>query len=328
MLFKTISEIKTFLPVGAGNDYGRLKPHIENAEQKYIKPLLGTNMYEELEEFYDAAYPEDPTEVQEATKKLLEKVQHALIHLAYFVGFDFLNIQATDAGFHRSESQTQKGLYKYQEDNLREYFQQSGLNGLDDVLVFLENNIAHFGEFKASNNWTELKESFLPTVAVIEKIPYNLHGSRLIFLALKPHVSFAEDTDIKPLLGTTIYNTIKTEMVKDAPAEKVTNILPYIRKPLIYLAAANLMEETGATLYDKGLYFEEKTGLYPGNTKKAPAEAEIAAKRVAGQRLKASIYLEALKKYLNDNIDEWEDYSGQTGSLFNRDNTDKKTFWS
>ncbi len=48
MLFKTISEIKSFLPIGAGNDFNRLMPHIENAENKYIKPLLSAALYDSL----------------------------------------------------------------------------------------------------------------------------------------------------------------------------------------------------------------------------------------------------------------------------------------
>ena len=44
MLFSTISEIKTILPIGVGNDFNRLKSHIENAENRYIKPLLGFDM--------------------------------------------------------------------------------------------------------------------------------------------------------------------------------------------------------------------------------------------------------------------------------------------
>lgn len=61
MLFKTISEIKEFLPIGTGNDFNRLKPHIENAENKYIKPLLGIVLYDELQEFYDDFPYDNPT---------------------------------------------------------------------------------------------------------------------------------------------------------------------------------------------------------------------------------------------------------------------------
>ena len=324
MLFKNITEIKTFLPIGAGNDFNRLKPHIENAENKYVKPLLGVNMYDELQEFYDADYPETPTEVQEATKELLTKVQHATIHLAYFVGFDFLNVSVSDMGFQRTESTTTKPLFKYQEDNLRKYFSDSGFNSLDDVLVYLENNIAHFGEFKASANWTELKSSFLPTVAVIEDIPYSIHSSRLIYLALRPHIAYAEDTDIKTVLGETIYNEVKTEIVKDAPATKVTALLPYIRKPLIYLAAALLMEETGATLDNRGLFFEEISPTNSGNKVYKPTGPEVVSARVNRERMKAANYLEILKAQVAAN---WEEYETTT-AVIRRNNTDKKTFWA
>ena len=32
MLFQNVNEIKAILPIGVGNDFNRLKPHIENAE--------------------------------------------------------------------------------------------------------------------------------------------------------------------------------------------------------------------------------------------------------------------------------------------------------
>lgn len=325
MLFSNVTEIKAFLPIGVGNDFDRIKPHIENAENKYIKTLLGTDMYDELEEFFEAGIPEDPSEVQQAMIDLLEKVQHALIHLAYYIGLDFLSISATDAGFHRTESDRQKGLYKYQEDNLRKYFSDSGFNGLDDVLVYLEENIEHFAEFKAQENYTVLKQSFLPTVKVVENIPFNLNGSRLTFLALKPAVSYTEDTQIKKVLGETIYAEIKAEMIKDSPSAAVTAILPYIRKPLIYLASAMLMEETGAELGEKGLFFEKTDPMHRGTIKKEPSNEQRIAAMVARNRGIGLNYLEALKSYL---VANWEDYSGQTGSVFTRDNTDKLTFWT
>ena len=325
MLFSNVTEIKNFLPIGVGNDFGRLKPHIENAEKKYIKTLLGTAMYEELAEFYDSEYPVEPTEVQQATKVLLEKVQHSLIHLAYFSGFDFLNVQVSDTGFQRIESERTKGLFHYQEDNLKKYFSDSGYNGLDDVLVFLEENIAFFTEFKAEENYTVLKQSFLPTVKVVENIPFNLHGSRLTFLALKPMVAYVEDSEIRKTLGETIYAEVKAERVKDAPAAKVTALLPYIRKPLIYLASALFMEETGATLDDKGLFFEKTDPVYRGQTLKGPSTEQRIAAMIARNRKIGLDYLEALKAEL---VENWEEYSGQTGSLFRRDNTDKKTFWA
>ncbi|NQU85267.1 MAG: hypothetical protein HQ541_05855 [Mariniphaga sp.] len=328
MLVKTITEIKTFVTIGVGNDVNRILPHISNAENAYIKPLLGTNMYDELQEFYDAVTPVNPTVVQQAMIGLLAKVQLSLVNLAYYVGFDTLSVLINDQGFSRVESDRSKSLFKYQEENLKATFKNNGFNGLDDVLVFIETNITHFAEFKAQTNWTVLRQSFLPTVKVVQEIPFNLNASRLAFLNLKPSVSYIEDTLIKPLLGSTIYSYIKTEMVKDAPATKVTAILPYIRKPLVYLASALFMEETGAELGDKGLFFQAFEPNNSNITRKQPSDQDRILAMAARNRMIGNDYLEALKAYLLANVDDWEDYSGDSGFFINRDNNDKKIFVS
>lgn len=325
MLFKTIAEIQTILPIGAGNSFDKLKPHIQNAENRFLKPLLGTAMYDELQEFYDTDYPEEPTEVQEATLVLLQKVQHAVIHLTYFVGFDFMNSTISAAGFQRTEGGNVKGLFKYQEDNLKQYFADSGYNGLDDVLVFLEENIAHFGEFSAEPQYTALKQSFLPTVKVVEEIPFNIQYSRLTLLALQPSAVFIEDTTIRSTLGDALYLALKEEMASDSPNEDYTALLPYIRKPLVYLASALLMEETGATLGDKGLYFERIEAVANNSKSKSPAEAERIAAMIARNRMMGNAYLDQLKTYLTANFPET--YTGPA-ARFSRDNTGKKTFWT
>ena len=117
-------------------------------------------------------------------------------------------------------------------------------------------------------------------------------------------------------------------MVKDSPAAKVTAILPYIRKPLIYLSSALLMEETGATLGEKGLYFEKKDPLHRGNTKKEPSPADTVAFMVERNRRMGMNYLNGLISYLVENSEDWTDYSGETTFSISRDNTDKKTFWA
>jgi hypothetical protein len=86
------------------------------------------------------------------------------------------------------------------------------------------------------------------------------------------------------------------------------------------------MEETGAELGDKGLFFEKLDPVFRGNLKREPSTDQRIAAMVARNRNIGNSYLEALKSYLI--ASGWEDYSGQTGSVFSRDNTGKKTFWT
>jgi len=325
MLFQTVNEIKAILPIGVGNDFNRLKPHIQNAENTYIKPLLGLDMYNALAMLYVTEESQQPTDAEKLRREVLAKVQFATIHLAFHIGFDFLNVSVTDAGFQRIETERTKGLFKYQEDAIKAFFAETGYNSLDDILTFLELNITSFEEFLTSVNFNALITSFLPNIKVVEEIPFNIHGSRLIFLALKPSVAYIEDTAIRPVLGESIYATVKTEMAKEVVDTKVLVLLDYIRKPLIYLASSMLMEETGATLGDKGLYFAKNEDQQRSKVVKAPATEQRIAVLVNRNRLIGNNYLEMLKAHLLEN---WEEYSGQKGSAYKRDNYGKKTFFA
>jgi hypothetical protein len=339
MLFKTIDEIKQFLAVGAGTDFSRLKPHIQNAETAYLRPLLGPVLFKELQDFYD----NPPTAVEqgtpvaepvEAMSELLSLVQRSLIHLTYWSGFQVLNATISDGGFKRTENEKVKSLFKYQEVELKEYFKTTGFNGLDEILFYLEMEIkksesepVNFKSFADSDAWTILKSSFIMDTSTFNSIVFINH-SRLTFLRLKSSMQLVEDLDIKPLLGETIFDEIKLEMVKKTPSAKAAAILPYIQKALAYLATALLMEESGADLTEKGLYFESTSSENNLTTNKQPAESDrinFLAKRNNGIGMN---YLERLKSYLIANQTDWPTYCGQTGNALRRNNTDKKSFWA
>lgn len=333
MLFTSIEELKNHLVVGAGTDFNRLRPHIANAETAYIRPLLGSSLFDELQDYYtdrpEAVENGNPSpELIEAMEELLLKVQKSLIHLAYWMGFQVLNSTISDSGFKRTENDKQKSLFKYQEDELKEMFKTAGFNAMDEILEFIEANIEHFNEFKLSANWTILKSSFIPDTKTFNSIISSINGSRLIFLRLKSFAMLVEDLDIRPTLGDTIFEEIKTEMQKDTPAEKVITIMPYIRKAVAFLATAMLMEETGADLTDKGLYFESTSAGFNNDRNKQPASAERITALAAKYRMYGSNYLEGLKSFLIRNATDWPDYSGQTGNVLRRDNANKKTFWT
>ena len=333
MLFKSIDEIKQFLAVGAGTDFNRLKPHIQNAETAFLLPLLGPVLYSELQSFYDTP-PDSPAANSILFSTLLSIVQRTLIHLTYWSGFQVLNATISDGGFKRTENEKVKSLFKYQEVELKEYFKTTGFNGLDEILFYLEMEIkksegetVNFKSFADSDVWTILKSSFIPDTSTFNAIIFINH-SRLTFLRLKSSMQLVEDLDIKPVLGETIFNEIKLEMVKKTPSAKVSAILPHIQKAIAYLATALLMEESGADLTEKGLYFESTSSENNLVQNRQPSESDrinFLSKRNKGI---GQNYLERLKSYLIANPTDWPAYSGQSGNALRRNNNDKKSFWA
>lgn len=327
MLFTTIEEIQRHIAVGNATDIKRLTPHIENVETAYLRPLLGGDMMDELQEYYDVRPESVLTEVQEAMETLIGKVQKSLIHLAYWMGYQVLNSVVSDMGFKRSESTGTKSLFSSNEEELKEYFRVAGFNAMDEVLEFMEKNIVHFNEYKLAPNYVVLKEAFIPTTKIFDSIIF-INNSRLTFLRLRSYSGLVEDMDVQPVLGAAIFKEIKTEMVKDAPAQKVKDILVYIRKAVAYLAASNLMAESGADLTEKGLYFESTTGTTINGRNKQVTDLLKVAEQSKRYRAIGESYLDQLKSYLAAHVEDWPGYSGQTGSVLRRDNAGKKTFWA
>ena len=326
MLIKVLEEIRELLPVSEAVDLDRLRPHLEIAEQTYINPLLG-KLYKNLESFNGDSIPESLTDHEDQYRELLKLVHRSEIHLAYWIGYDVLNAYISDGGFRRIETDKVKGLFKYQEDNLKEYFKATGFNGLDAVLDFIESNIDHFEVFKESESWKFLKGAFIPDTETFNSI-YFIGSSRLIFMRLQPYVKVVEDLSIRQIIPSEQMDIIREEMKKPEPDGKVTAILPHIRKPIAFLSVAMLMEDSGADLTDKGLFFEGRGLTMLSDTVKSPSETERVLNLVKRNRGLGESYLIQLKQFLNDNPDDWGGYNAPRHGLHNRDNTGNKTFWT
>jgi len=349
-----IAQVKDFIPASAATTRTRLWPFIDQAERKYLLPILGTDTYSDLKSYADDPDAWEVGESQlptadnsmgtvddsigtadtstgsadtvdgEKMAELLRLVRLSVINLAYYLGFNLLNAKLSDMGFQRMESESSKGLYKYQEENVKVHFRDTGLNGIDDILLYLEENIEYFPEWEESSAYTLRKSSIIKDTTTFNSI-CDISGSRLIFLRLQPFVQQVLDIDIKSLLGSTVYTALITELAKADPDGSYEALAVEIRKPLAFLSVALMVMNTG-TLTDKGFYFEGKNSGFPDNTTINPATGEGRSSVYSYYKTTGEHYLEALRKYLTDN--SFTGYTATTGNVYNRDNEDKKTFWA
>lgn len=321
-----LTELQQIIPASMSTSRERLWPFIEQAERMYVLPLLETEFYDDLQTFYNDRdkWQSGSGDDIAKTSALIKLLQIAEVNLAYLIGFDLLSVIISDLGFQRpgeSDGGGVKGLYKYQEVKLQEYFERTGFNGLDDALKYLEANIEHFPEWEDSTNYTLRKTAIIKDAESFDKICY-INKSRLTFLRLQRFMNEVIDIDIKPVLGAE-FVTLMAELAKEDPAAKYIALVPEIQKPLAYLSCAKLIEKTG-NLTDRGLFFEGKNSLYPDDTTKKPAEGDAAMIAANSYRETGIEYLTALVKYLTDNA--FISSGSKAGNPYTRDNTDKKTF--
>lgn len=339
MIINNITDIQRVIQASKATTYDRLQQHIQNAEKAFVLPLLGNNLYQAMADYSTSddnpkyttpsqqqLQPEIEQGDTDADKKkawalVLWNIQHAAIHLAYHVGFDVLSAYISDAGFRRQESDNSKSLFKYQEDNLKKYFHETGMNSLDSALEVLESNINHFDLFLPV--LTNLKSQFFPDTKTFQH-HYNINNSRLVFMRLKQHIKTVEEITIMPFIGSGNYAFILEELQKSSPNPNVTSILPYIRDPLAYLSVAMLMEESGADITERGLYFKGQRSITNSDFV-MPANEKRIDYLVARNKEIADRYLARLQNKLS--ADEWDGDFANTG-LHKRDNADKRTFWA
>ena len=322
---KKAEEIKDFLPIQVGQSFAAVKPFIGQVENEFLRPLIGDAFYKELEAYYktgDMGSGEDA----EYWSELLAIVQRAVIHLAYWRGFAPLNVGMSDKGFLRNESATEKSLYKYQEEELKNYFKSTGHNSLDSALAFLERNIEYFGTFAETDTYLNLQADIVPNSSVFNKY-YFIDSSRLVFLRMKPYMEQVADLYIRPTIGESIFDTIVEGLKAQEVDVKYSKLLPYLQKPIIYMAIWRGIEDLGVNITDRMVYFESEALTMAYSTINTLLKHEQLKHTAHRARQNGESYLNILQKYLQENIADFEGYNGIPEDVYRRDNTDKKSVW-
>jgi len=310
-LINNTAEIKIYLPVSTSMVFERPKPFIDVAENEYLKAVTGKDFLAELNDYYEGSIQDN-----EEWNQALEYAQRAIVYLAWYEGFDVLNVSMKDTGFVRAENENNKSLFNYQEKNLRTAFSKTGFNSLEQLIVYMEENIDEFPTWKASDEYSEQKDYFINTAGRFTEIYNALRASRLVYMNILSDMTLAEDFDISPVIGPTLFTKMKT-IIKDGTIDDTGNaaykaLLPYIQKPTAYYTVGRCVINLGANFQEKGLFFSsfevidknaQKEVQDPGKTMELIDTANDAARK----------YKDALLDYLDANKDDIPEYADWIG---------------
>lgn len=325
MLVTNIITIKNFVPVSTGLSIEAISPYIESVERKYLKPLIGNDFYIRLSNYMSGYGTSGSSDDINMLSEALYFSQKSISNIALWEGFTIFSANISDKGARRTDSEDHKSLFKYQEDELKDRLKNDGNNALDSLLTFLEEKIEYFPEFEDTDTYKNLKSSIIKDTKTFDSI-YPIDKSRLVFLHMKPFINEVLDLDIKKVLGSELYNEVLTELEKDTLSTKVTNILSYIQKPLVYYAVARGLDTLGYDITDKGIIFL-KSSVSAASFNKEMANDDKIFKIARHAQHTGDRYLEILKQYLIKYAETYPTYSGLSGNIYKRDNTGKKTIW-
>ena len=313
-------EFKKYLPVNINLRFETIASHIALCEENYIRPLLGSALFERLASYY-AAHPTLPTD--DADKQLIEKVRFAIIRLAIWKGYDIISANISDVGV-SAEVDKENRLYRYQEENIKRTLKEEGFNYLDNILLYIEENDTDYPEFASSGHALSSTQSLIRNTKMFDEC-YQIGGSRLVFLKMRPYIRDVELIELQHRIGPDFYREL---LSADETVTKYSAILPYIRLYVVYSAVASGIGELRKMPTEKGLLFEtssmEEVQLQQV-TRRDLTETRTMLMHKAEQYMAAAIHTIKLHP------DDYPDYIGFAGDspedgIIRRDNTNKKTF--
>jgi len=250
---KDTSEIQKFIGINADFNFEVLKPHLDWAQECYLPDLLGA-LYDKLVYVSNYGYSQQELPRKPLFDVLFDKVNSVIVHIAIFDWLSIAGISLSDIGLHRLESEMggtiRKSAYQYQELSAKEFYRKRGFNAMDSVLKYVVQNITTFTEFNTSESFKNLTTAIIPNTAIFNK-HYNIGGSMLLFMKLKPFIHDAEVFDIIPAIGNALFENTKAN-INSTQGSYVSFVIPAMRSALANLAIARGIEASSINLVDDG----------------------------------------------------------------------------
>jgi hypothetical protein len=331
MLFKTIAELKTYIPtLNQNTAWATMRPMVEHAERKYIVQLISQAQYDALNSGYNAA-PQTLTAHQLA---LLPYVQKALTYYAFFEALPMLGAMVSDMGITEQTSNegTASPTRQWVFNQLRDNVISTADYAADALLSFLEINHANYPLWKASTAYTITKELYLTSVADFEAhIP--LGGSKRVWLNIRPFVSLCEIEYIVPAISQKLHDDLKAKILLTpgtALSAAYAKLLPKIQRTLAWLALYKALPFQ-AVQFTPGVGITS-VSTADGHTAKTAADRIRYETAVTAATSSGMSFLRDLKKYLDDHADdypnyEFNDYENDPQPSYElHDNRDKRSF--
>lgn len=309
-LFATIQEVKTHLggAVSASVKIESITPFFETAVSNYISPKIG-------EETVTILRGGNLTGVKLAAQGLMKSA------VAWFAIYEYStvgNVQFTEGGIQRSESDSLKSAFKYQENSYRRTALKNAWSNVELLLQLLLDKPSEFTEYHASVE-KALNNAYLLNFTTDFAKARCRTPERYTYEALLPYVADVDTFCIMDFLGDALYSRLKTKQyVKEdigwtneqkATFQKEQQLIAYLRKgiaEMVYHLATigNLIEYTGNRVITRETYLNDDVN------KTANPPTDVFTATYNQRREWADKYFRLAECYITDHKTTFEEWIG------------------
>ncbi len=231
-IVKTETEINSFLTVDASFDFNTVLPYIEIAEEDLIR-ILGQSLFDLLNSYYNETDP-NPVTVLDS---LLTFAQRPVVYFAFLKGLDMFNVNIGNLGIGVVHNTNLAPASEKRVENLRSSITERAYDSLEYLLKFLEDNVADYPLWEASDAYTYQYEYLINSARQFDEL-YKINRSRLTFLEYRPIMADVELLQIFPVVSKEFCDELKTQIKADTVSVANNVILPLLQKALAYFTAS------------------------------------------------------------------------------------------
>lgn len=323
-----IGLLQEFIPVSQALSEEQVEAPLQNAYDMFLRPLLGDTIADHFRDL-TKMMEEDDYAASHKEMHVLMLLRRATANLAFWYSFTELNTHITDQGFQRSEGETYKPVYRYQELELKQQFRNKGFNAVDELLRYLYSHLAYFPDYQRAPAYFDIHGNLVHGPEEIDKY-YFVNSSFLVFLKLRPAFRRAMELSVEPTIGEKVCNELRKylrgEYAEDTDKEETCEELRRrVAAVVICKALAEHVRNIG-DITDRGLYYTNIQANTNENQNTLQAGDGERSRQASNLDDTANHYMHRLIRWVEVNMPE--QFAGHPEDAYNRDNDNKHTFWA
>lgn len=297
VLFNTIEQVKSYLSgIEISSEFSSIESDFLDAQEAIIKQTLGKELYDMLLEDYEEHNGDADTMHY---KDLLPHVQKALAPLGYLYHLPISMVKFGERGMYITQTETDRIPYEWTTNKIENYLIDIGMNRIELLLEFLEENQTDFDEWVDSTAYTVWKESFNNTAKDFSK-QHNIDNSRRLYVALKSIIRQVDNNNIKPAISEALYDELMQQIKNNNISADNQLLMPMLQLAEAKLTIAKACIFLSLKLTDKGLVLKVTSPMQVASVDQQ-ADKDMLQQVLNESRSEGEAELKKLRDYLNAN---------------------------
>lgn len=237
MLFKSTSDIGNYIEINDAVNFESLKSSIRTAEKQLLVPIIGLSFYIDL----DTKYNSNDLNAEETL--LVNVIQAALAPSTMLHYIPKSEVNITDGGIRRAETETHKTAYQYQVTNLRNAYQDETDRAVEYLYAYLELKKVEFPVWQTTEEFKRYRSLFIRTGGEFQEYFQSASPWRN-YMAMRSIMHGIEQTIVKASLGNSFYAALKakTESANGVISSEETELLKRLK---YFIAFRTITESIG-----------------------------------------------------------------------------------